>query len=121
MGAVQQRLNGAVTLVAISVDPWKDTPQSEAAAARRWGWHGPWFWLSSSPSAMRPVWRSFGVSAVSTPRNIVHTAASILVDRQGNERAAFQVPVPTSLVAAQALRVMSSQTAVPAVSSGASG
>lgn len=86
------------TLVAVSVDPWADTPQSAKAAARRWGFTGRWHWLLGSRSKLAPVWAAYHIAVERTAGDIVHTDAVYLVDARGNERSGYLYPFPPASV-----------------------
>jgi protein SCO1 len=96
LGVVQRRLGARpLPLVTISVDVG-DTPRSVTAAARRWGWHGHWLWLTGSHAQLAPVWRAYGIGVKPTATDITHTIAVYLIDRNGDERAGFLPPLAIS-------------------------
>jgi cytochrome oxidase Cu insertion factor (SCO1/SenC/PrrC family) len=95
-------------IVVVGVNPLQDTPASERAFAKESGWGNlPWYWLSGTHAELAPVWKKYGIQVI-TKRyivpgakpviNVTHTIAVYLVDRNGDERAAFLPPlVPTDL------------------------
>lgn len=96
-------------IVVVGVNPLQDTPASERAFAKEQGWSKlPWYWLSGTRAALAPVWKTYGIQ-VMTKRYIVpgskpvidvtHTIAVYLVDRNGDERAAFLPPLVPAQVA----------------------
>lgn len=106
-----QRLHGArpPAIVVVGVNPLQDTPSSERKFAKEQGWGNlPWYWLSGSRAALAPVWKKYGIQVI-TKRyivpgskpviNVTHTIAVYLVDRKGDERAAFLPPLEPAEVA----------------------
>ncbi|MDE3131769.1 MAG: SCO family protein [Acidobacteriota bacterium] len=82
------------TLVVVSVNP-KDTRASATKAIREWGLAGvaPWHWLMGTHSQLARIWAAYNIQ-VSPPINgdINHTEALYLIDRHGDERAAYLWP-----------------------------
>jgi cytochrome oxidase Cu insertion factor (SCO1/SenC/PrrC family) len=96
-------------LVAVSVDPL-DTLKSVRAAAHSWGLGGvaAWHWLMGTRPELAPVWKAYHIYV--GPRidgDIAHTEALYLVDRRGDERAAYLYPFATRFVTHD-LRVLAS-------------
>lgn len=85
------------TVVAVSVNPWKDTPGSARRAIRRFGLSGfRWRWLLGSKAQLEPVWRHYGIEVRRTSGDIEHTDALYLIDSNGFERAGMVYPfLPT--------------------------
>lgn len=80
----------AVELVVVSTDPSGDTPASEAAFAKRFGWGGwNWHWLNAPRQTLQQVWSSYGVKVDSAN---AHTSLAFVLGRRGNERVALQAP-----------------------------
>jgi protein SCO1 len=80
-------------VVAVSVDPWADTPGSAQRAIRRFGLAPfEWRWLLGSKSELEPVWRKYGIEVRRTSGDIEHTDAIYLVDAKGFERAGMVYP-----------------------------
>ncbi len=80
--------------VAVSVDPWADTPRSARDAIGRWGLQsaGSWHWLLGSRAELARVWNRYRVEVRRTPNDITHTDATYLIDSHGFERAGFVYP-----------------------------
>lgn len=82
------------SLLVVSVNPL-DTPASVAHAVREWGLAGvaPWHWLMGTRAQLRPVWSEYHIQ-VSKPidGDINHTEALYLIDKRGDERAAYLWP-----------------------------
>lgn len=84
-------------VVAVSVNPWADTPGSAQRAIRRFGLAPfEWRWLLGSKAALEPVWRKYGIEVRRTSGDIEHTDAIYLIDAKGFERAGIVYPfLPT--------------------------
>ncbi len=84
-------------VVAVSVNPWADTPVSAHSAMKRFGLAGfEWRWLLGSKARLEPVWRKYGIEVRRTSSDIVHTDAIYLIDAHGFERAGMVYPfLPT--------------------------
>jgi protein SCO1/2 len=92
--AAAQRQDGDLRVIAVSVDPARDTP----AAVRRFlrDHHaGPRFhFVRGTRRELMPVWRAYHVAALPGPKGTVsHSAFSVLVDRDGKERRVFDSTV----------------------------
>jgi cytochrome oxidase Cu insertion factor (SCO1/SenC/PrrC family) len=88
-------------LIAVSVNPWEDTPGSARRAMRRFGLGGfRWRWLLGSKSQLEPVWRKYRIQVRRTTGDIEHTDALYLVDSKGFERAGMVYPFLPNWVAA---------------------
>ncbi len=80
-------------LVAVSVNPWADNPESARSAIRRFGLGGSdWHWLLGSRARLAPVWNAYGIEVRRTHGDIVHTDAIYLIDGRGFERAGMVYP-----------------------------
>jgi protein SCO1 len=84
-------------VVAVSVNPWEDTPASARAAMRRFGLAGSsWRWLLGSKAQLAPVWRKYRIYVRRTSGDVEHTDALYLIDAKGYERAGMVYPfLPT--------------------------
>lgn len=84
-------------VLAVSVNPWADTPGSARRAIRRFGLAGfEWRWLLGSRAELAPVWRRYGIEVRRTTGDIEHTDAIYLIDASGYERAGMVYPfLPT--------------------------
>jgi len=102
LGDVQRALRGRrFELLAVTVDPWADTPRSARAFAAHAHWRGHWHWLLGTPSELRPIWRAYRI-AVLRARDIVHTRSVYLIDPSGNLRTVYLLPLETGAVARDA-------------------
>jgi cytochrome oxidase Cu insertion factor (SCO1/SenC/PrrC family) len=100
LALVQRRLGPKfpLDLIFISVNP-KDTPASARAFVRESGITGSWHWLMGTRRQLMPVWREYGILVLPSPKDIVHTAALYLVDRNLSVRVADGIPLlPWQLV-----------------------
>jgi protein SCO1 len=84
-------------VVAVSVNPWEDTPGSARRAIRRFGLAGfSWRWLLGSEAQLARVWKKYRIFVKKTSGDIEHTDALYLIDSSGNERAGMVYPfLPT--------------------------
>jgi protein SCO1/2 len=85
------------TVIAVSVNPWEDTPRSARRAMSRFGLAGfRWRWLLGTKAQLEPVWRKYRIQVHRTTGDIEHTDALYLVDSRGFERAGMVYPfLPT--------------------------
>lgn len=84
-------------VIAVSVNPWEDTPGSARRAIKRFGLSGfRWRWLLGTKTQLEPVWRKYHIQVRRTTGDIEHTDALYLVDSRGFERAGMVYPfLPT--------------------------
>jgi len=84
-------------VVAVSVNPWADTPGSAHRAIKRFGLAAfAWRWLLGSRAELAKVWRKYGIEVRRTKGDIEHTDAIYLIDSRGDERAGMVYPfLPT--------------------------
>ncbi len=88
-------------VVAVSVNPWADTPGSARRAMRRFGLAGAdWHWLLGSRAQLAPVWKAYRIEVRRTSGDIVHTDAIYLIDSHGYERAGIVYPFLPNWVSA---------------------
>ncbi|HEX3735258.1 MAG TPA: SCO family protein [Solirubrobacterales bacterium] len=80
-------------VVAISVNPWEDTPGSARRAIKRFGLAGyPWRWLLGTKAQLETVWKKYRIFVRRTSGDIEHTDAVYLIDAKGYERAGMVYP-----------------------------
>jgi protein SCO1/2 len=84
-------------VIAVSVNPWEDTPASARRAMTRFGLAGfRWRWLLGSKAELEKVWRRYRIEVRRTAGDIEHSDALYLVDSNGFERAGMVYPfLPT--------------------------
>lgn len=73
--------------VALTVNPWHDTPASATAflTSRQVNW--PVHYMLGTPSQMQPIWNAYHMQAIEQPNGIViHTTGVYVIDGQGRER-----------------------------------
>jgi protein SCO1 len=87
-------------LMVVSVNT-SDTAASADRFANEAGFAslGPWHWLMGSRPALERVWNAYGVAVRPTAGDIQHSTVMYLIDRNGDERAAYGVPFPPALLA----------------------
>ena len=80
-------------VVAVSVNPWEDTPSSARQAIRRFGLAGfSWRWLLGSRAQLARVWKKYRIFVRKASGDIEHTDALYLIDAKGFERAGMVWP-----------------------------
>jgi len=80
-------------VVAVSVNPWEDTPGSARRAMKRFGLAGfSWRWLLGTKAQLEPVWKKYRIVVRRTSGDVEHTDALYLVDAKGYERAGMVYP-----------------------------
>ena len=89
--AGDRRLAGRVSLVTVSFDPLRDTPDKMAAFRARAAPRGRWrFLTAASPAAIAPVLADFGQDRLAAPGDgaapVGHTLKVFLVDGEGRIR-----------------------------------
>jgi cytochrome oxidase Cu insertion factor (SCO1/SenC/PrrC family) len=98
-------------VLAVSVNPAGSTKQSLALDRRKWKLPPQWRWVVGDHRALARVWRAYHIqvlvqektiAGVQT-RDVSHTEAAYLVDRDGYQRALFIWPY-TSAAVTSALR-----------------
>ncbi len=84
-------------VIAVSVNPWEDSPGSARRAIKRFGLAGfRWRWLLGTKAQLEPVWHEYRIQVRRTTGDIEHTDALYLVDSKGFERAGMVYPfLPT--------------------------
>jgi protein SCO1/2 len=84
-------------VVAVSVNPWEDTPGSATRAMKRFGLSSfSWRWLLGSRAELSRVWNKYRIYVHRTSGDIEHTDALYLIDAKGYERAGMVYPfLPT--------------------------
>ena len=88
------------TIVAVSVNPAGNTRQSLALDRQKWNLPSQWRWAVGERSALARVWRAYHIQVIEQvkliagvrTRDVAHTEAAYLVDRDGYQRALFLWP-----------------------------
>lgn len=79
--------NRDIAWVAISVNPWHDTPTSVTAFLQAHQVTMPFHYLLGTPDQMAPVWSDYHMQAIEQPDGVVlHTTGVYVLDAQGRER-----------------------------------
>jgi len=86
----------AAYLLTVTTDPQIDSPKVLAGYAKRYGAElDGWSFLTGSATALKSVWKNFGVGVKRKGRGLVeHTPLTAIVDRHGVLRFAFIGPSP---------------------------
>ena len=105
-----------VGIVAVSVDPERDTLEAAYAYSEKWGMLDDWAYLIGGEAELAPVWAAYYLDpsanqyseAPSTPQGsidtlagytVTHSAPVYLIDRDGDRRVLFTLPFePQDLV-----------------------
>ena len=107
---VQSKLSvderNASYLLTVTTDPEIDSPKVLAGYAKRYGAElDGWSFLTGSETALRSVWKNFGVGVKRKGRGLVdHTPLTAIVDRHGVLRFAFIGPSPDVAVVLNDIR-----------------
>ena len=75
-----------VAWIAMSVDPWSDTPATAQAFLTKNKVTMPFHFTLGSVATLTPLWKAYHIGVEQTPGDITHTVGSYLIDQQGNER-----------------------------------
>lgn len=83
-------------LLTVTTDPEIDSPKVLTAYAKRYGAElDTWSFLTGSETALKSVWRNFGVGVKRKGRGLVdHTPLTAIVDRHGALRVVIIGPSP---------------------------
>jgi protein SCO1 len=90
LSAVRGRLGpaaGGIALIAVSVDPARDTPEATRKFLDAHGLSGVMRYLIGDRSALQAVWTKYGIGAEAREALVAHNDAIYLIDKQGRERA----------------------------------
>lgn len=79
--------SGAIAWVAISVNPWHDTPASVTSFLQAHQVTMPLHYLLGTYDQLAPVWDAYHMQAIEQPDGVVlHTTGVYVLDAQGRER-----------------------------------
>ena len=79
-------LSSQVEWVALSLDPWHDTPASAKAFLAENKVTLPIHWLLGTEAQLRPLWKAFHMEVEYTPTDIIHTVGLYILDARGREQ-----------------------------------
>jgi protein SCO1/2 len=87
-----------VAIVAVTVDPTRDTVAQAAAYSRQWDMLDRWHFLTGSEAALTPLWRYYWAGAVHRETvgragpaayTVAHAAPVHLIDQRGRVRVVY--------------------------------
>jgi cytochrome oxidase Cu insertion factor (SCO1/SenC/PrrC family) len=79
-------------LVVVSINPSGDTVATTDAAARRWAFALPWYWLRGRHAQLARIWRAYSIDVRARQGDIAHGTALYVLDGAGDERAGYLYP-----------------------------
>jgi len=99
-----------VAILAVTVDPARDTVARRIAYSRKWGMLDRWRFLTGSEQELRPVWRYYWVGDVKreptkhrarsvSDYEVLHASPVHLIDRRGQVRVAYSSEFPPGVLA----------------------
>ena len=105
LGATQRALGAdasRVALVAISVDPARDTPQAVRAFSDAHRLSTSWHYLIGRREQLEPIWSAYGVRAEGDGGRptVTHTDALFVIDAAGRERRLLRTDLGTDALTA---------------------
>lgn len=80
-----------VAVLAVTVDPARDTPDRVQAFSREHGMLDRWHFLTGDAETLRPIWAYYWVGKVwsDAKGNVMHSSPVHLIDRQGKIRVVY--------------------------------
>lgn len=104
--AVRSTTGEKPTIVAVSVNTAGNRADILRVDERKWDVVPQWRWAVGNEAALTRVWHAYHIAVFATTktvagvrvRNVVHTEASYLIDRNGYERALFLWPYTADAV-----------------------
>ena len=78
-----------VDWVAISLNPWQDTPTSVQAFLTKNHLSIPIHWLMGTQAQLTPIWNAYHMQVIYSTSDIEHTVGTYLIDGQGREQVFF--------------------------------
>lgn len=78
-----------VVMLAVSIDPAGDTPDSALAFSQEHKLNNNWHYLLGTHGQLAPVWNAYSIYAQPTTTKVTHTSAIYLIDDEGHERIFF--------------------------------
>jgi protein SCO1/2 len=107
----------AVAWVAISMNPWHDTPASAKAFLQTRQVHMPLHYLLGTEQQLAPLWQAFHMQVVLQKNGIViHTTGVFLIDGNGFERTYFQEGFDPKVVSQQLHQLLTKTNSLPQAS-----
>jgi len=100
LGVAISKTKPSPLLVVISVDPANDTPAAITRAISEWHLPANTLWLTGTVAELTPIWEAYQVQVENDATDIMHSTPIYLIDRRGNQRAAFVMPFIAGFVTA---------------------
>lgn len=75
-----------VAMLAVSVDPTRDTTQAALDFSKAHQLQNYWHFLTGSDQQLSPIWSSYSVYAQKQQQSMQHDLAVYVIDKQGRER-----------------------------------
>lgn len=106
------------TIVAVSVNPWNQTPADLRLDAKRWRLVPQWRWALAGYAALAKVWQRYAIGvrvktktlAGVTVHQVDHTEAAYVIDPDGFERSLFIYPYRSEDVVSAVRRLSSGRS-----------
>jgi protein SCO1/2 len=89
LNAALPQLGTGARVLAVSVDPKGDTPAAVSAYARAKHLRPAFHYLRGTRTELAPVWKGFYIGQQDAPGAVLHTALTVLVDKDGRERVRY--------------------------------
>lgn len=88
-GAALRTGSPKVQVLAVSVDPYGDTPAAVRRFVRTHALHSEFHYLTGPSSALRAIWAAYHVSTSRYGKHAYHTLYTMLIDRSGRDRVLY--------------------------------
>jgi protein SCO1/2 len=91
--AALDELGKDVPVIAVSVDPARDTPRRARAFDVKQQMAGRMRWVLGTSAQLQRIWRAYGVAPQTADAE--HSASTVLIDGRGRQRVGFATSVLT--------------------------
>jgi protein SCO1/2 len=99
LDAALPQLGKGARVLAVSVDPKGDTPSAVRAYVRARHLRPAFHYLRGTRAQLAPVWKAFYVGQQDAPGTVLHTALTVLVDKEGRERVRYDASATPAQIA----------------------
>jgi protein SCO1/2 len=96
-----------VPVVAVSVDPARDTPRAAQRYNDKQRMTGRMRWALGDRARLQRLWRAYGVQPQSIDSD--HSASTVLLDKRGRQRVGFSTDVLTPDMLAHDIRLLEAE------------